>query len=89
MAKRKRRRSTRSKKNQEYPGWLWMLFGLSLGLSVAFAVYVKDRQPSPVAPAARPQPASLQDTLVDNGENATSQTGDVESPEKRFTFYDM
>ena len=63
MAARKRRRS-RSK--QEYPGWLWMLFGLSIGLSVAFAVYVKDRgsESRPVIP----EPASLQNALDDNGE---------------------
>lgn len=89
MAKRKRRRSARSQKKQEYPGWLWMLFGLSLGLSVAFAIYVKDRQPSPVEASAGPQPASLQDALDDNGENATDQNADEEPPEKRFTFYDM
>ena len=42
MAKRKKRRSTRSRTKQEFPGWLWMLFGLAIGLSVAFAVYMRD-----------------------------------------------
>ena len=88
MAQRKRRRSSRRQKQQEYPGWLWMLFGLALGLSVAFAVYVKDRSPEQVA--ATPQPASLQDALDDNGETAVAA---VEPPpekkDPRFTFYDM
>ncbi len=88
MAKRKRRRqrSTRRTKKQAYPGWLWMLFGLSLGLSVAFAVYVKDNKPAVVASTASPQPASLQGALDDNGEDVPA---DAEPKEKRFTFYDM
>lgn len=89
MAKRKRRRSTRSTKKQEYPGWLWMLFGLSLGLSVAFAVHVKDRRPSAPQAAASPQPASLKSALDDNGEGPAGESGDAEPAEKRFTFYDM
>lgn len=89
MAQRKRRRSSRSqKKKQEYPGWLWMLFGLSLGLSVAFAIYVKDTKTPPVVAAAAPQPASLQGAMDDNGE-AVSEEAPVEPEEKRFTFYDM
>ena len=89
MAKRRKRRSTRSKKTQEYPGWLWMLFGLSLGLSVAFTVYVKDRQPDDSAPAAKLQPASLQDALDDNGETPPSGSADAAPAEERFTFYRM
>lgn len=87
MAQRKRRRSSRQK-NQAYPGWLWMLFGLALGLSVAFAVYVKDRKPEPVA--AAPQPASLQGALDRNEEAAVREPEPEEDAEDpRFTFYDM
>ena len=42
MAQRKRRRRARSQKPQ-YPPFVWVLFGLAIGLSVAVAVYVKDR----------------------------------------------
>ena len=89
MAKRKRRRNTRSRQQQSYPGWLWMLFGLSLGLAVAFAVYVKDRSPRVATHPDAPQPASMQSALDDNNEAAVDQRA-VEAPaEKRFTFYDM
>ena len=89
MAKRKRRGSSRSrKKKQDDPGWLWMLFGLSLGLSVAFAIYVKDTEPTPLVGAAAPQPASLQGAMDDNGE-AVEEAAPSEPEEKRFTFYDM
>jgi cell division protein FtsN len=89
MAKRRRRRSTRSKKKYEYPGWLWMLFGLSLGLSVAFAVYVKDRQPAGFESQASPQPAGLQSALDNNAGDAASDDAVAAPVEKRFTFYDM
>jgi cell division protein FtsN len=89
MAQRKRRRSRRPKKSQEYPGWLWMLFGLSLGLSVAFAVHVKDRKPADVEAQAKQQAASLQDSLDDNGENASTTAAETAPAAKRFTFYDV
>lgn len=84
MAKRKRRRTSRSK--QDYPGWMWMLFGLAIGLSVAFAVYLKDRGPAPQATAA--QPASLQNALDDNDGIANEPEAPPQK-EKRFTFYDL
>jgi len=74
------------RRNQDYPGWMWMLFGLSIGLSVAFAVYIKDRGPTAEPPT--PQPASLQSALDDNSELVVGQ---AEEPpkEKRFSFYDI
>lgn len=91
MAKRRKRRSTRQKKKTEYPGWVWMIFGLAIGLSVAFAVYVKDREPesSTVASVEKPVPASLQSTIDNNDEQATAEPEDVASLEDRFDFYKM
>ena len=74
------------RRKQDYPGWMWMLFGLSIGLSVAFAVYVKDLGP-PTEPAT-PQPASLQSSLDDNSEDAVSQP-EASKKERRFSFYDI
>lgn len=89
MAQRQRRRSSRRKQQHEYPGWLWMIFGLALGLSVAFAVHVKDRRPAAVARAPQPEPASLQNSLDDNGETEAASTPPGKERESRFTFYDM
>lgn len=93
MAKRRKRKSTRrrttSKKQQSYPGWVWMLFGLAIGLSVAFAIYVKDKEP------LRPQPAPANSAMDNNGEvtmpaSATPEPEPVEEEkEARFTFYDL
>ena len=62
MAKKKRKRKPARKPAQEpYPGWMWMLFGLAIGLSVAFAIYMRDQQQrGPVTPqAAASEPASM------------------------------
>lgn len=88
MAKRRRRK--RSKKHSEYPGWLWGLFGLAVGLSVAAAVWFRDPRPAaPVPVAARP--ASLESALDDNGEVETRRDeGDRgEREERRFEFYEL
>lgn len=90
MAKRRRRRSSKSKNDPQFPGWLWMLFGLSLGLSVAFAIYVKDDQgASPSTAAAQPQPAVTQSTLDNNGEAPAAEPPEPDEKERRFTFYTL
>ena len=83
MAKRKRKRQ---QQQAEYPGWMWMLFGLAIGLSVAFAIYRKDLnvQPQPVAQQPASMAAPLQQAPV-----AEEPTVEEEAPEARFTFYDM
>ena len=86
MAKRRRKkRSTKSA--QAYPGWVHGLFGLSIGLSVAVAVYLSGPRPlpAPAAPTTR-EPASLDQSLDDNGERPPPAAA---PKERRFTFYDM
>ncbi|MDA0680040.1 MAG: SPOR domain-containing protein [Proteobacteria bacterium] len=88
MAKRKRARTqSRNNREAEYPGWMWMLFGLAIGLSVAFAIYKKDvgvRQlPQPVAQ----QPASMDSTIEQ--ESVEAEAVEAKAAESRFTFYDM
>ena len=90
MAKRKKRRSRSRSQQNNYPGWVWMLFGLAIGLSVAFAVYMQDRKPTTVALQA-PEPASLQGAIDDNGEagEVAESAPPADPEESRFTFYDM
>jgi cell division protein FtsN len=67
-----------------------MLFGLAVGLSVAVAVYVKDREPAAVARTPAAEPASMQGALDDNGETVVEPEPPAEQKEeKRFTFYDI
>ena len=89
MAKPRKKRSSRRTTKNEYPGWLWMIFGLAIGLSVAFAVYVKDRKPDLTVAVVQPEPASLQSALDHNDENSGTETEEPESPKSRFDFYTM
>jgi hypothetical protein len=86
MAKRRKRRTSRPVRKDDYPGWLWMLFGLAIGLSVAFAVYMQDRR-TVTEERPVPRPASLETAIDDNGEDPGDAAG--ESAGSRFTFYDM
>jgi len=88
MAKRKKRRARRSKQSA-YPPFVWMLFGLAIGLSVAFAVYINDRQPQRAALGEVPQPASLQSSIDNNNETEKTPEPVEKIEEKRFTFYDI
>jgi cell division protein FtsN len=94
MAKRKPRRSSRSNQHKDYPGWVWMTFGLAIGLSVAFAVHVKNRKPvATVAKVEQEAPATK--SAVDNNSGtaagAVAKSGTVaeDAPKERFEFYKM
>ncbi|MDH5454969.1 MAG: SPOR domain-containing protein [Gammaproteobacteria bacterium] len=93
MAQRsKKRRSTRKPARSGTSPVIAMLFGLAVGLSVAVAVYVKDRRPQPAALETAATPASMQSALDDNGENAAeppAASEPKEEKERRFTFYDI
>ena len=86
MAQRRKRRPARRKKD-EYPGWVWGLWGLAIGLSVAAAVWVSERRDEALPVAAERPPASLDSAIDDNGETAGAP--ESETKESRFTFYDM
>lgn len=64
-----------------------MLFGLAIGLSVAFAIYRKDIDQRPPARPVAQQPASL--TTPIEQPPAATPAEETDSGESRFTFYDM
>ena len=60
-----------------------MMFGLSIGLAVAFAIYINDRTAGiPVKPVAEQAPS-----IDDNNERSGSLP--EEPPEARFDFYSL
>lgn len=64
------------------PGWLWMLYGLAIGLAVALAVYMHDRQPAG-SPAAQSDSRPLPVQKTAKEPEKKQETSD------RFDFYDM
>ena len=86
MAKRRKRRSTRTKKKDEYPGWAWGVWGLAIGLSVAAAIWVSDRRGQPIETVAT---RDLANSLDSNGELVAQADVATEPKKNRFDFYDM
>jgi len=84
---RRRRKQSRGGRADDYPGWVWMMFGLAIGLSVALAIYVKDR--SRFAPAARPVAEAHREPRSVREEASGPASGAAEAPQRRFDFYDM
>lgn len=98
MAKRKRkpvrRKKTRrsTQKQENYPGWVWMLFGLAIGLSVAFAIFMKDRNADAPLRTVAQQPASMASTIEQSAPVADPIPAAAlpeEPAERRFDFYEM
>ncbi len=95
-----RRRKRRSAGSDAYPGWLYGLFGLAIGLAVAAAVWFSDRRAAAPVPSAR-EPASMESALDDNGEATAAavpeasdiatagQESEQEPKKSRFDFYEM
>ena len=69
----------------EAPGWVWMLFGLSLGLVVAAAVYVSDRRGN----VQTVTPAPAQAAQQQRREEPAPETSALPHPATRFDFYEI
>ncbi|MDP6675224.1 MAG: SPOR domain-containing protein [Gammaproteobacteria bacterium] len=86
MTKRKTRSKKKTRRAAEstpMPGWVWGIFGLTIGLSVAAAIYVKDREAQPVrATTTRSEPVTTAATTK-------PEQNIAEKTEPRFKFYDM
>jgi len=82
--------------NDEAPGWIWMLFGLGIGLVVALGVYINGRQtPTPQDATATVNERAPAEALPEEPQVGTaaapvssgSQRSRIEDPD-RFSFYD-
>ncbi|MEM7278103.1 MAG: SPOR domain-containing protein [Pseudomonadota bacterium] len=87
MARRKakRRAAPRKRKSQGTPGWIWMLFGLAIGLSVALAVFLKERDINVDDVLPKPQAASV---VADEQEPEPVAKKDPPIRESEYDFYD-
>lgn len=67
-----------------------MLFGLAIGLSVAFAIFMKDREADVPVRTAAQQPASMASTIEQSVQTVEPADAEPEEPaEQRFDFYEM
>ena len=88
------RRNRKTKKAESAPGWIWMLFGLAIGLVVAAGVYFR-RAPSAdhAATAERAAPTSTERAPARRGapaRGAAPSNGDAaKTSDQRFDFYDI
>jgi cell division protein FtsN len=86
------RRKHHSRRSDPAPGWVWMLFGLGVGLIVAIGVYL--RVPSGTqAPEARTaavaQPAAPRAATPTTAPRAEETRPPTAAEEKRFEFYEI
>ena len=81
------RRNRNSRDKDSAPGWVWMLFGLSLGLIVAAGVYL--RAPSGTRPAERTRAADEEPSQRPAARVAAATTEAAEPAENRFEFYEI
>ncbi len=93
MARKKRKQKRKRKTKQEpYPGWMWMVFGLAIGLSVAFAIFLKYRELVQTPTAVAGQPASLVEPMAAEpapvADSVQPAVAEAEA-EHRFDFYDL
>ncbi|HJR70625.1 MAG TPA: SPOR domain-containing protein [Gammaproteobacteria bacterium] len=71
------------RRNESAPGWVWMLFGLGLGLIVALGVYL--RVPPTGEPSTRTGPAATTSPRT----ASPRQTATAPREENRFEFYEI
>ena len=78
----------RHSRKQPLPGWLWMLFGLAIGLSVALAIFLSDqrRQATQLPPseAVASKPAARSAKPAEK-----SAPSEERSEEPKYSFYEM
>jgi len=78
----------KSKKNTSAAGWVWMLAGLSIGLFVAFLVYLNDNPLEMGKEKNKPAPVVEKSRAAEPGQKtADSKQGATQRP--RFDFYNL
>lgn len=85
MARRKTKRKRRTQRagQKPLPGFVWMLFGLALGLAVAAAIYVNERELSGATEQAGTEAPTV------NIDELPADSLPARREPRRFAFYDI
>lgn len=86
------RRNHNSRRRESAPGWVWMLFGLGLGLIVAIGVYLRapaDVRPPPSTSTVTVQPATTRQAAGAARQSEQSSAQRAAAAENRFEFYEI
>ena len=88
------RRNHNSRRRETVPGWVWMLFGLSLGLVVAIGVYLRvpagtDTRASPSTAVAVVQPATARAAPRSSARTLPPPAERAPPSVNRFDFYEI
>ncbi len=86
QASHKRRKKAAARSGSPVPGWLWLVIGLLIGLSVAAYFYLQGRPVTAAAPAepAAPPPAT---PSAKKSSTAKPKSQDAAAAKPRFDFY--
>ena len=83
------RSNRNSRAKESAPGWVWMLFGLGLGLIVAVGVYLRAPSGSRAAAPAEVKTAAERPNARPTSRPPASTKDNPAPPENRFSFYDV
>jgi len=78
-----KRKAGRKKKQQQTPGWVWLLTGLFIGLAIAAGIYVKDRGGTAALVEKAKQAVPAKPAKPD------ASTAEPEDDGPTFDFYNM
>ena len=85
--KKGHKRTAGRRKGDKFQGWLGMLTGLTVGLVVAFFVYVSELKPPPELKSQTKQQTRAAIEAVESAGEAIEAA--IEEPDITFDFYDM
>jgi cell division protein FtsN len=83
-------RRYRNGRKESAPGWVWMLFGLAIGLVVAAGVYFRDSPPRSTEATPAEAPSRAQSEQATREARARQAPASASEPtESRFDFYEI
>ncbi len=78
----------RHKKKKHYPGWVWMIFGLCIGLSLTFLIYLEENKSLKKIKTSNDSSIEIKNSKKKELQSESAKDQEVFF-ENRFDFYEM